>query len=128
MNQIYLDYNASTPIAEQVREAMLPFLENHYGNPSALHFAGAGAKQAAEQARQQVATLLNCKPSEGVFTSCASESNNKVLKGVFQRLKEKCNHISKTKVEHPSILNPCEYLEKQGEKMTYITEAQNGRR
>jgi|SRR5690625_163590 len=127
MNQIYLDYNASTPIAEQVREAMLPFLENHYGNPSALHFAGAGAKQAVEQARQQVATLLNCKPSEVVFTSCASESNNNVLKGVFQRLKEKGNHIITTKVEHPSILNPCEYLEKQGAKITYIEVDQYGR-
>src|SRR5690625_1360227 len=108
MNQIYLDYNASTPIAEQVREAMLPFLENHYGNPSALHFAGAGAKEA-------------------VFTSCASEFNNNVLKGVFQRLKEKGNHIITTKVEHPSILNPCEYLEKQGAKITYIEEDQYGR-
>jgi cysteine desulfurase len=127
MNQIYLDYNASTPIAGQVRKAMLPFLENHYGNPSALHLAGVGAKQAVEHARRQVATLLNCKPSEIVFTSGASESNNNVLKGVFQRLKEKGNHIITTKIEHPSIIKPCEYLEKQGAKITYIEVDQFGR-
>jgi cysteine desulfurase len=127
MMNIYLDYNASTPIAGQVRKAMLPFLEDHYGNPSSLHFAGVGAKQAVEHARKQVATLLNCKPSEIVFTSGASESNNNVLKGVFQRLKEKGNHIITTKIEHPSIIKPCEYLEKQGAKITYIKVDQFGR-
>ena len=119
--------NARAPIAGQVRKAMLPFLENHYGNPSALHLAGVGAKQAVEHARSQVATLLNCKPSEIVFTSGASESNNNVLKGVFQRLKEKGNHIITTKIEHPSIIKPCEYLEKQGAKITYIEVDQFGR-
>ncbi len=127
MNQIYLDYNASTPIAGKVRKTMLPFLENYYGNPSALHLAGVGAKEAVEHARRQVATLLNCKPSEIVFTSGASESNNNVLKGVFQRLKEKGNHIITTKIEHPSIIKPCEYLEKQGARITYIEVDQFGR-
>ena len=127
MNQIYLDYNASTPISGQVRKAMLPFLEDHYGNPSSDHFAGVGAKQAVEHARKQVATLLNCRSSEIVFTSGASESNNNVLKGVFQRLKEKGNHIITTKIEHPSIIKPCEYLEKQGAKITYIEVDQFGR-
>ena len=127
MNQIYLDYNASTPISGQVRKAMLPFLEDHYGNPSSDHFAGVGAKQAVEHARKQVAALLNCKSSEIVFTSGASESNNNVLKGVFQRLKEKGNHIITTKIEHPSIIKPCEYLEKQGAKITYIEVDQFGR-
>lgn len=127
MNQIYLDYNASTPIAGQVQRAMLPYLENHYGNPSALHFAGVVEKQAVEQARKQVAALLNCKPSEIVFTSGASESNNHVLKGVFQRFKEKGNHIITTKIEHPSIINPCKYLEKQEAKITYMEVDRFGR-
>jgi len=120
MKGIYLDYNASTPIAGQVRKAMLPFLENHYGNPSALHFAGVDAKQAVERARKQVAALLNVKQSEIIFTSGASESNNHVLKGVFQQSRDKGNHIITTKIEHPSILKPCEYLEKQGATITYI--------
>ncbi|MBB6444390.1 cysteine desulfurase family protein [Bacillus benzoevorans] len=120
MNQIYLDYNASTPIAEEVQKAILPFFKNHYGNPSALHYAAAGAKQAVEKARKQVAALINGKPSEIVFTSGASEANNNVLKGVFQRYKEKGNHIITTNIEHPSIISPCEYLEKQGAKITYI--------
>src|SRR5690625_6994755 len=71
--------------------------------------------------------MLNCKPNEIVFTSFASESNNNVLKGVFQRLKEKGNHIITTKVEHPSIFNPCEYIEKQGAKITYIEVDKYGR-
>ena len=127
MKGIYLDYNASTPIAGQVRKAMLPFLENHYGNPSALHFAGVDAKQAVERARKQVAALLNVKQSEIIFTSGASESNNHVLKGVFQQLRDKGNHIITTKIEHPSILKPCEYLEKQGATITYIGVDQFGR-
>ncbi|MEH7387690.1 cysteine desulfurase family protein [Bacillus sp. JJ1521] len=120
MDQIYLDYNASTPIAEQVRKAMLPFFENYYGNPSSTHFAGVGAKEAVKHARKKVANLLNCNPNEIIFTSGASESNNYVLKGVFQQFKEKGNHIITTKIEHPSILKPCEYLERQGAKITYI--------
>ncbi|WP_394236875.1 cysteine desulfurase family protein [Niallia oryzisoli] len=127
MKGIYLDYNASTPIAGQVRKAMLPFLENHYGNPSALHFAGVDAKQAVERARKQVAALLNVKQSEIIFTSGASESNNHVLKGVFQQSRDKGNHIITTKIEHPSILKPCEYLEKQGATITYIGVDQFGR-
>lgn len=127
MNHIYLDYNASTPIAPEVKEAMLPFLENHYGNPSALHFAGRSGKQAVEQARKQVAALLHSSPEEVIFTSGGSESNNHVLKGVFERYKEKGNHIITTKVEHPAILNPCKYLEKHGANVTYLDVDRYGR-
>lgn len=127
MDQIYLDYNASTPIAGEVQKAMLPYLDNDYGNPSAPHFAGIGGKHAVKHARNQVATLINCQPSEIIFTSGATESNNHVLKGVFQRFKEEGNHIITTEIEHPSILKPCEYLEKQGAKITYIGVDQYGR-
>ncbi|MEK6655438.1 MAG: aminotransferase class V-fold PLP-dependent enzyme, partial [Thermodesulfobacteriota bacterium] len=75
-DRIYLDFNASTPLAPDVAEAMEPFLTRHFGNPSSLHWAGAPAKEAVENARQQVADLLSCQPSEVVFTSGGSESNN----------------------------------------------------
>lgn len=120
MDYIYLDYNASTPIAPEVKEAMFPFLEGHYGNPSALHFAGFTGKQAVEKARKQIAQLLQGSSQEIVFTSGGSESNNHVLKGTFETFKEKGNHIITTKVEHPAVLNPCKYLEKQGAKITYL--------
>ena len=127
MQQIYLDYNASTPIAPEVREAMLPYLEQYYGNPSALHFAGIHGKEAVERARAQVASLLNCSTNEVIFTSGGSESNNHVLKGVFQSFREKGNHIITTKIEHPAILNPCKYLEQHGAKITYVNVDEYGR-
>lgn len=127
MQQIYLDYNASTPIAPEVKAAMLPYLEEYYGNPSALHFAGVKGKMAVEHARTQVATMLNCSPQEVIFTSGGSESNNHVLKGVFDTYKDKGNHIITTKIEHPAILNPCKYLEKLGARITYVDVDEYGR-
>ncbi len=127
MEKIYLDYNASTPIAPEVREAMLPFLEQHYGNPSALHFEGIHAKQAVENGRKQVASLLQCEPNEVIFTSGGSESNNYVLKGVFTTFRNKGNHIITTTIEHPAIMNPCHFLESLGAKITYVPVDQNGR-
>lgn len=120
MEKIYLDYNASTPIAPEVKEAILPFLSEHYGNPSTTHWAGTSAKQAFERARSQVSQLLGCNHSEVVFTSGGSESNNYALKGVYSALKEKGNHIITTKIEHPAILQPCHYLETLGAKVTYV--------
>ncbi len=81
---IYLDYNASTPIAPSVQAAMLPFLAEHYGNPSSGHWAGAPAAQAVAHAREQVAALLGCSPREVVFTSGGTEANNTALKGVVE--------------------------------------------
>ncbi|UOE93710.1 cysteine desulfurase family protein [Alkalihalobacillus sp. LMS39] len=127
MEPIYLDYNASTPIAPEVKQAMLPFLTDHYGNPSALHFAGVEAKAAVEFAREQVATLLHAKPMEIMFTSGGSESNNYVLKGVAETLKEKGNHIITSKIEHPAILHPCRYLEKHGIQVSYVDVDEYGR-
>jgi cysteine desulfurase len=120
VKNIYLDYNASTPIASEVIEAMKPFFNEHYGNPSTSHWAGAGAKDAVKKARRQVAELLGCSPSEVVFTSGGSESNNYALKGAFYANKEKGNHIITTNVEHPAILNPCRFLERIGAKVTYL--------
>jgi cysteine desulfurase len=118
--KIYLDFNASTPIAPEVAQAMKPFLSKHYGNPSSTHWAGEPAKEAVEKARKQVSSLLECKPEEIVFTSGGSESNNHAIKGVFFALKEKGNHIITTQIEHPAVLNPCHFLEKMGAKVTYV--------
>ncbi|PYZ91950.1 cysteine desulfurase NifS [Salipaludibacillus keqinensis] len=127
MNQIYLDYNASTPIAPEVQAVMMPFFSEHYGNPSALHFAGREGKKAVEMARYHVASLLNASANEIVFTSGGSESNNHVLKGVFGRFERKKAHIITTTIEHPAVLNPCHYLEKLGAKVTYIGVDRHGK-
>jgi len=124
--RIYLDFNASTPIAPEVAEAMKPFLSQHFGNPSSQHWAGIPAKEAVEHARKQVAELLQCHTNEIVFTSGGSESNNHAIKGVVFALKEKGNHIITTQIEHPAVLNPCRFLEKLGAKVTYVGVDQYG--
>ena len=115
-----MDFNASTPIAPEVAEAMKPFLSQHFGNPSSQHWAGIPAKEAVEHARQQVAELLQCSPGEIVFTSGGSESNNHAIKGVFYALREKGNHIITTQIEHPAVINPCRFLEKLGAEVTFV--------
>jgi len=120
VQKIYLDFNASTPIAPEVAEAMKPFLSQHFGNPSSQHWAGIPAKEAVEHARKQVAELLQCSPEEIVFTSGGSESNNHAIQGVFFALREKGNHIVTTQIEHPAVLNPCRFLEKLGAEATYV--------
>ena len=118
--RIYLDYNASTPICSEAVEAMRPFLTDHYGNPSSLHWAGMPAKDAVEKARGQVAGLLGCDPTEVVFTSGGSESNNHAIKGVFFANRDRGDHIITTAVEHPATINPCRFLEKLGAKVTVL--------
>ncbi|MDF2533658.1 MAG: cysteine desulfurase NifS, partial [Clostridia bacterium] len=123
---IYLDYNATTPIDKEVAEAMLPYIYGNYGNPSSDHELGATAKKAVEMARAQVADLINCSPEEIMFTSCGSESNNMVIKGVAHTFKNKGNHIITSQVEHPAVLNPCHYLEKLGYEISYLPVDQYG--
>ncbi len=120
MKPIYLDFNASTPIAPEVLDAMRPFLSRHYGNPSSRHWAAAPAKEALERARSQVAGLLGCLPEEIVFTSGGTESNNHAVKGAFFALRHRGNHIVTTQVEHPAIIQPCRFLEKLGANVTYL--------
>ena len=125
--KIYLDFNASTPIAPEVAEAMRPFLSQHFGNPSSQHWAGVPAKEAVEHARKQVAELLECSPGEIVFTSGGSESNNHAIKGVFFALREKGNHIITTRIEHPAVINPCRFLETLGAEVTFVPVDRHGR-
>jgi len=126
VQKIYLDFNASTPIAPEVAEAMKPFLSQHFGNPSSQHWAGIPAKEAVEHARQQVAGLLQCSPGEIVFTSGGSESNNHAIKGVFFALRGKGNHLITTQIEHPAVINPCRFLETLGAQVTYVPVDQYG--
>lgn len=118
--QIYLDFNASTPVAPEVRAAMAGMLAEPYGNPSSGHWAGGPAKEAIENARAQVARLLGCKPSEVVFTSGGSEANNHALKGAFFAAGRRNVHIVTTRIEHPAVINPCRFLEKLGARVTYL--------
>lgn len=125
--RIYLDFNASTPIAPEAVEAMRPFLTDHYGNPSSLHWAGAPARDAVERARGQVAGLLGCDPTEVVFTSGGSESNNHAIKGAFFANRDRGDHIVTTAVEHPATMQPCRFLESLGAEVTVLPVDRYGR-
>src|SRR5262250_3576358 len=105
--RIYLDFNASTPIAPEVVAAMRLFLEEPFGNPSSGHWAGSPAREAVDKARMQVAALLGCKANEIVFTSGGSEANNHALKGVFFACGRAAAHIITAQVEHPAVISPC---------------------
>ena len=117
---IYLDYNATTPIAPQVRDAMLPFVEQHFGNPSSSHAYGQTTAAAVQSAREQVATLLACEPGEVVFTGGGSESDNMALVGRVWASGMTQPHIITSVVEHPAILTTCRFLERQGATVTYL--------
>lgn len=114
MKPIYLDYNATTPLAPEVIEAMRPFIETNFGNPSSSHYFGKITKQAIENARTQVASLINCSADEIIFTSGGTESNNWALKGAAFANQKKGNHIIISAIEHPAITEVCKYLETCG--------------
>jgi cysteine desulfurase len=118
--RIYLDFNASTPIAPEVADAMRGVLAEPFGNPSSEHWAGEPAKRAIEKARAQVAALLGCTPNAIVFTSGGSEANNHALKGVFFAKGQAKAHFITTQVEHPAIIHPCRFLERLGAIVTYL--------
>ena len=117
---IYLDYNATTPIDLEVIDAMTPFLKEHFGNPSSSHYFGQKAKEAIEKARSQVADFLNCNSNEIIFTSGGTESNNYAIKGLAFTLRDKGNHIITSKIEHPSVLESCKFLQSNGFEVTYL--------
>ena len=120
MEPIYLDYNATTPIDPQVAQAMLPYIHQHYGNPSSSHTIGVAAKKGVDQAREQLAEMLGSQMEEVVFTSGGTESNNYAIKGVAGAYRNKGNHIITSSVEHPAVLEVCSYLEVRGNKVTYL--------
>lgn len=125
--RIYLDFNASTPVAPEVTAAMMAVLDTPFGNPSSDHWAGKPARDAVAKARSQVAALLGCEASEIVFTSGGSEANNHALKGAFFASRVTEPHIITTQVEHPAIINPCRFLERLGAKVDYLPVDRFGR-
>jgi len=118
MKNIYLDNNATTPLHPEVLEAMLPGLQENYGNPSSIHSFGRSARVQLDEAREKVARLINAQSSEIIFTSGGTEANNLALLGVA--FKDKGKKIITSKVEHPSVLNPCRQLEEQGVEVHYL--------
>ena len=120
MEPIYLDYNATTPIDPQVAEAMLPYIHQQYGNPSSGHPLGVASREAVDNARGQLAAMLQCTAGEVIFTSGGTESNNHAIKGVAGAYRHKGNHIITSAVEHPAVLEVCRYLEEKGCEVTYL--------
>ncbi len=114
MELIYLDYNATTPVAPAVREAMLPYLDHQYGNASSHHSLGRAAAEAIQRAREQVAALLEVRPEEIVFTSGGTEANNLAIKGVALAHWETKGHLVISALEHPAVVAPVEFLQRHG--------------
>ena len=125
-HRIYLDNNATTKMADAVRDAMLPYLESEHGNPSSIHATGRAAKEAVGTARRQVAKLINAAPRRIVLTGGGSEADNLALKGVGFAHRDRGNHIITTTVEHPAILNTCKFLEGLDYEVTYLEVDQDG--
>ena len=123
---IYLDYNGTTPHDPEVVEAMRPFLETEFGNPSSSHWYGVRPRRAVASARENVARLLNCDPAEIIFTSGGTESNNHAIRGAALAMRDRGNHIITSSFEHPAVIEVCRYLEKDGIETTYLPVSSKG--
>src|SRR6059036_2002206 len=124
---IYLDYNATTPLCDAARDAMLPYLERRFGNPSSVHAAGREARAAIDNARDKLAALLHAKPNEIIFTSGGTESCNLAVFGLARCPSSSGGHIISNKAEHHAVLNALEYLEKrEGFEVTWLNVSRNG--
>lgn len=115
-----MDHSATTPVDPAVRDAMLPYFSEKFGNPSSLYSIGREARRAIEEARQKVADLIGAKKEEIIFTGSGTESDNLAIKGTAYRNRKKGDHIITSSIEHHAVLNTCKYLEKQGFKVTYL--------
>ena len=124
---IYLDYNGTTPHDPEAIDAMRPFLETEFGNPSSSHYYGIAPRRAVEAAREQVAGILACRPDEILFTSGGTEANNHAIKSVARLYKERGRHIITSRVEHPAVLHVCRFLEFEGFDVTYLPVDETGR-
>ncbi len=127
INPIYLDYNGTTPHAPEVIEAMRPFLETEFGNPSSTHWYGIRPKQAVEEARRQAAGLLGCRADELIFTSGGTESNNHAIKAIAGARFARGTHIITSAIEHPAVLQVCRFMETHGFSVTILPVDADGR-
>jgi len=126
MRTVYVDNNATTAVAPEVLDAMVPFLKEHYGNPSSMHLFAVEPQEAVARAREQVAHLLGADPSEIVFTSCGSESDNAAIRSALETQPFK-RHIVTTKVEHAAVLGLCKQLQLNGCQVTFLSVDGEGR-
>ena len=124
---IYLDHAATTAVDPRVVEAMLPYFSQHYGNASSIYALGRGAHKALDEARETIAAILGCRPTELIFTGGGSESDNLAIKGVAQASQKKGHHLITSAIEHHAVLHACQYLEKFGYQVTYLSVDQYGR-
>lgn len=120
VKQIYLDYNATTPVDPSVVEAMMPFLQTHFGNPSSSHSLGRAAKEAIEDARAKVSALIGCDPKEIVFTGGGTEASNMAIKGIMLAGGSLGGHMITTAIEHPATLQPARFVEQLGCEVTVV--------
>jgi cysteine desulfurase len=128
MRSIYFDYNATTPLDPRVREAMLPFLEAVWGNPSSVHHVGRRARALLDEARDRAAAVLACKPSEVIFTSGGTESANLAIFGTARLLRDRGRHLITSAIEHHAVLHSCQYLaRKEGFELTVLPVDAEGR-
>lgn len=128
LRTIYLDYNATTPLDPGVRDAMLPFLNSVFGNPSSVHHVGRQARSVLDDSRDRLSKLFSCKPSEIVFTSGGTESNNLAILGTARLLKSRGRHLITSQVEHHAVLHPMDYLERhEGFEITRLQVDSEGR-
>lgn len=123
---IYMDNAATTRTAPEVVEAMLPYFSEYYGNPSSVYELAGASKKAINEAREKISQVIGAKPNEIYFTAGGSEADNWAIKETYEAYKEKGNHIITTKVEHHAVLHTCQWLEKQGAKVTYLDVDENG--
>jgi cysteine desulfurase len=123
---VYLDYNATTPVLPEVIDAMLPYLRDHFGNPSSEHEIGRRARTAVEDSRQRVATILGCSSDQIVFTSGGTEANNLAIRGVTEARPDH-RHVITSVIEHPATANPCRWLERHGYRVSWIGVTGDGR-
>jgi cysteine desulfurase len=126
VRRIYLDHNATTPVHPEVRKAIEPYLEEQFGNPSSIHWAGRDVRKGVEDARQEIASFFGCQPLEVVFTSSGTESDNLAIKGIAYRKGNRGKHIITSQVEHPAVINACRFLETQGFRVTYVPVNRHG--